>query len=187
VEALLLNRWRMLVDEVRAWMPAQWHPAIAWAGVLGDLPVAQYLARGGVPLPWMRDDPAYRELTRGGGPPASGPLVPLAPAWTSSGGFFRTWADEWRRRVPRRHGTEAGAIADYARLLVAGRAARNDPSGIDGVPARRSLAARLTVLYRRATLDPAAAFIFLALSALDMERLRGELLRRAIFSGLGRG
>jgi len=51
---------------------------------------------------------------------------------------------------------------------------------------RRALAVRLSLLYRRATLDPAVAFIFLALSALDMERLRGELLRRALFPRLGR-
>ena len=28
-------------------MPAEWQAAIAWAGVLIDLPFAQYLARGG--------------------------------------------------------------------------------------------------------------------------------------------
>jgi len=33
-------------------------------------------------------------------------------------------------------------------------------------------------------LDPAAAFIFLALAALDLERLRGELARRAAFPRL---
>jgi hypothetical protein len=44
---------------------------------------------------------------------------------------------------------------------------------------------RLALLYRRATSNPAAAFIFLALCALDMERLRGELLRRAIFPRFG--
>jgi len=37
---------------------------------------------------------------------------------------------------------------------------------------------------RRAMLDPAAAFAYLALIALDLERLRGELLRRAAFPGL---
>jgi hypothetical protein len=49
---------------------------------------------------------------------------------------------------------------------------------------RRALGSRLTHLYRRATLEPAVAFVFLALSALDMERLRGELLRRAIFPSI---
>jgi hypothetical protein len=53
------------------------------------------------------------------------------------------------------------------------------------MPARRALSSRLIALYRRAMLDPAAVFIFLALSALDIERLRGELVRRAIFPGLG--
>jgi hypothetical protein len=39
----------------------------------------------------------------------------------------------------------------------------------------------LSLLLRRATLEPAAAFIHVAISALDLERLRGELLSRALF------
>ena len=187
VEAVLLGHWRALVDELRTWMPAQWHGAIAWAGALIDLPVAQYLARGGNPLPWMRDDPAYREPSRNGAPPTSGPLAPLARTWTNPEGFFRAWTDEWSRRVPQHDGAERSAIADYVRLLVAARAASADSSSDDGTLARRALVLRLSALYRRATLDPAAAFVFLALAALDMERLRGELLRRAIFPRLGRG
>ena len=183
VEAVLLGHWRTLVDEVRVWMPEQWHPAIAWVGTLGDLPVAQYLARGGVPLPWMRDDPTYRELSRNGGPPGSGPLARLAATWTNPEGFFRAWIDEWSLRVPHPDAAEPTAIADYARLLAAGRGAPRDSPVSDGVPARRALTSRLAALYRRAMLDPAAAFVFLALSALDIERLRGELVRRAIFSG----
>jgi hypothetical protein len=54
----------------------------------------------------------------------------------------------------------------------------------DGWPLRRTLQARLTLLFRRAMLDPAAAFAYLALTALDLERLRGELLRRAAFPAL---
>lgn len=186
IESVLLGHWRALVDELRVWMPEQWQAAIIWTGALVDLPGAQYIARGGGPLPWMREDPAYRELSRNGGPPTSGPLAPLARTWTNPEGLFRAWADEWSRRVPRRYGAERNAIADCGRLLVADRAARTDSSGSDGTLARRALVSRLSALYRKATLDPAAAFIFLALSALDMERLRGELLRRAIFPRLGR-
>jgi len=183
VEAVLLGHWRTLVDEVCVWMPEKWHAAISWVGALGDLPVAQYLARGGVPLPWMRDDPVYRELSRSGGPPTSGTLVPLAATWTSPEGFFRAWTEEWSLRVPDLADAEPGAISDYTRLLTAGRAAPLDAPAGDGMPARRALSSRLIALYRRAMLDPAAVFIFLALSALDIERLRGELVRRAIFSG----
>jgi hypothetical protein len=186
VEAVLLGHWRTLVEDVRTWMPEKWHSAISWVGTLGDLPVAQHLARGGVPLPWMRDDVVYRELSRNGGPPASGPLGPLAATWTSPEGFFRAWTEEWWRRVPDPNGSETSAIADYTRLLIAGRVAPMDTRAGDGAPGRRALSSRLIALYRRSTLDPAAAFIFLALSALDIERLRGELVRRAIFPGLGR-
>ena len=59
-----------------------------------------------------------------------------------------------------------------------------DPLAGDGSALRRALHARLSRLFRRATLDPAAAFIFLAISALDFERLRGEILRRVAFPRL---
>jgi len=41
---------------------------------------------------------------------------------------------------------------------------------------------RLSLLWRRAALEPAAAFIHLVLSALELERLRGELLGRRLFA-----
>ena len=47
---------------------------------------------------------------------------------------------------------------------------------------RGSLRAQLSLLLRRATLEPAAAFIHLALCALDLERLRAELLIRYVFA-----
>ena len=90
----------------------------------------------------------------------------------------RSVSREVRRRRARRWRTAR-------RLLLAHRSALADPAINDGVLLRGALVSRLSALYRRAALDPAAAFIFLALSALDMERLRGELLRRAIFPRLG--
>jgi hypothetical protein len=51
-----------------------------------------------------------------------------------------------------------------------------------GTQLRRALQARLSLLMRRATLEPAAAFIHLALNALELERLRGELLGRKLFA-----
>ena len=46
---------------------------------------------------------------------------------------------------------------------------------------KRQLQARLILLLRRTLAEPATAFIYLALSALEFERVRGELLRRAAF------
>jgi hypothetical protein len=83
--------------------------------------------------------------------------------------LLAAWRDEWQRQVP------APARRDPV-LRELGRLLRSS--------SRRELAARLPLLYRRALLEPSAAFVFLALSALDMERLRGELLRRALFPHL---
>jgi hypothetical protein len=186
IEAALVGQWGALVHELREWMPEHWHAAITWAGTLVDLPVVEYLVRGGAVLPWMQDVPLYRELGRNAGtPPAHGLLAPLAIAWAQPEGLFRAWCGELSRRVPRSTWEASATIEDCARLLLAHRSALADPSLGDGILPRGALVSRLSALYRRSTLDPGAALIFLALSALDMERLRGELLRRAIFPRLG--
>ena len=160
IEAALRANGRALAAEVRLWMPARWQPAVDWACTLADLPVAHYLAQGGAPLHWMRDDAAYRDLAH------AAVVIPAHPA-----AVLREWGDEWWRRVPER----TAPLRELARLVQAHRGADAD---------RHALVARLALLYRRAPVDPAAAFVFLALSALDMERLRGELLRRLLFARL---
>jgi hypothetical protein len=51
----------------------------------------------------------------------------------------------------------------------------------EAVPLRRDLEARFVACFRRHPLEPAAAFAWLGLCALDLERLRGELARRLAF------
>ena len=186
IEAALRANRRALVDEVRVWMPAEWQDGVVWAGVFAELPVAQYLARGGAPLPWMRDDPVFRELcTEVPVPGATRPLAALARAWSDPDGFMRVWRAEWQRRIPAGARSDHALLDAFARVVAQHHAALAEPAARDGVLPRRTLASRLALLYRRAISDPAAAFIFLALSALDIERLRGELLRRAIFPRFG--
>jgi hypothetical protein len=59
-------------------------------------------------------------------------------------------------------------------------AMRAAPPG-DATPLVRALRERLDSLYRRAVLEPTAAFVYLAATALDLARLRGEIMRRALF------
>jgi hypothetical protein len=154
IEERLRDRMLALVHEVRGWMPMRWQPAIDWAAVLLDLPPALYLARGNPALPWMSNDASYRMLGR--------------EPWVVQGGAseaLRSWRAEWIRRMPR-EGRNDLVLRKLGHLLT------TEP--------RRSLEPALVHLYRRATLEPAAAFVFLALSALDIERLRGELLLRAL-------
>ncbi len=187
IELALRAHWRALVAEVAAWMPAAWQAPMAWCAVLADLPVLQHLARGGEPGAWMHDDPDYRALCAA--PPndrraglAAGKFGALASAWPAPELLGRTWLTEWRRRLPERPGDGRDTLDQLvATLLQHGTAFAGAPPG-PGALLRRSLQARLALLLRRATLEPAAAFIHIALCALDLERLRGELLSRLLFA-----
>jgi hypothetical protein len=182
------ERWRECVGEVASWMPDDWQRAVAWCAVLTDLPVCAHLARGGAPAAWMVDDAIYRDLcvcepAGSGVAPPGGALAPLAPAWAESDRIGRAWQREWQRRVPR-GALDATLLQELVRAIAAHLAEFRNTAARDGWTLRRALAARLTLLFRRAMLDPAAAFIYLALIAQDAERLRGELVRRAALPGL---
>jgi hypothetical protein len=189
IEPALRERWRTLVAEIASWMPEEWQHAVRWCATLADLPVFQHLARGGAALPWMRDDPVYREMCEResagfGMAPVSGPLAPLADAWRDPDRIGTLWLAEWRRRTPQREGDGHTVQDAVGRVLAAHLSALRDSSLRSSTALRRTLQARLETLFRRAMLDPAAAFAFLALAFLDLERFRGEVLRRAAFPGL---
>ncbi len=186
IEAVLRAHWRALVAEVAAWMPIAWQAALAWCAVLPDLPVLQDLARGDEPAAWMLDDPDYRALcvvppTERAAAVAAGKFGALAGAWSAPRSLARAWYAEWERLLPQRPGRSDNSLSQVvAALREHGAAFAAAPAG-QGWLLRRSLQARLSLLLRRATLEPAAAFIHVALCALDFERLRGELLGRALF------
>jgi len=189
IERVLRGHWRDLVAEVTAWMPDEWQPGVRWCAVLIDLPLLQHLARGGAVPPWTHDDPVYDELAERESAGfratlAKGALAPLAAAWTDPDRIGDLWLAEWRRRIPGSQHADNAIMDEAGRALGAHLAAFRDRMVRDGWPLRRTLQARLSLLFRRAMVDPSAAFIFLALSALDLERLRGEILRRAIFPSM---
>lgn len=186
VEARLRGHWRALVDELVAWMPAPWRPALAWCAALADLAPLQHLARGAPPADWMRDDEAWRELCAA--PPnerpavlAAGPLAALAVAWPVPQSLADAWLAEWRRRLPGAPGEAGDTLGLVVRTLLDHRRDFAGAAAGQGWLLRHALRARLALLLRRATLEPAAACIHLALCALDFERLRAELLRRVAF------
>jgi hypothetical protein len=184
IEAALVSRRRALVAEVAQWMPSAWQRAVEWAGIVADLPVLEHISRGGEVLPWMRDDLLYGDLCADSvRRPVAGPFLALAVGWGRPDGLFPAWRVEWMRRIPSA-AANSNLFGELARLLASQRALPG-PVSEDTAARRGSLPARLALLFRRATGDPAAAFIFLALSALDLERLRGELLRRAVFPTFG--
>lgn len=186
IEALLRAHWRAAVTEVAGWMPAAWQGAVRWCAVWPDLPVLQHLARGGAPAAWMDRDPAYDALCAAPAAEraaaiAAGPLGPLARAWSAPESIARAWHAEWERRLPQPPGGADDSLRQVADALREHGAAFAAAAPGPGWLLRRSLQARLSLLLRRATLEPAAAFAHVALCALDLERLRGELLSRVLF------
>jgi hypothetical protein len=189
IESALRAHWQALVDEVEAWMPALWQPAVAWCAVLPDLAPLQHLARGEPPPRWMTEDARWQALCRTEAPArpgalAHGPWAALAPAFSAPRGLGEAWLAEWRRRLPSSGdaGGDAGrALAELARVALDHQGAFAVAAPDRGWLLRSALRARLALLLRRAGLGPAAVFVHLALCALDLERLRAELLRRTLF------
>lgn len=196
IEQSLRRHWRERVAELATWMPLAWAAAIEWCAVLADLPAFQHLARAGAPLPWMAADARLRVLldgavgadggSSGKGEPSEAQAMRavLAGARADPQGLLRLWRAEWRHRLPP---AAASRVIDtqLVPLLAQHASAFAAPQAVDGWALRRRLQSRLVLLLRRSLVEPVTAFAYLALSALECERLRGELVRRAAFPRSG--
>jgi hypothetical protein len=183
VEARLRRQWRALVDEVASWMPDAWRGAVLWCAVVPDLAVLAHAARNGPRWSWMDDDALYRDLAFVA-PSATSPFAPLAGAWSAPETLGAAWHREFRGRVPP---AEAGPLPELERSIAKHLAAFAESDVDDGTALRRRFDESLAALFRRAVLTPAAAFAFLAMALVDLERLRGEILRRVVFPRRGLG
>ena len=183
MELAMRAHWRERVAAIAAWMPAEWHASIEWCALLVDLPVLQHLARGGAVPHWLSGDPLRATWGDDRARREPGPAALLASASLDPDRIASLWRAEWDRRLPVPR-ERTLLLRETVHLLAEHAIAFRGPPPSDGWALRRALHARLARLFRRATLDPAAAFIVLALSALDFERLRGEILRRVAFPRL---
>jgi hypothetical protein len=178
IEAGLRGHWRAHVTEIAGWLPRPWQAAVAWCAWLPALPALQHVARGGVAPAWLGEEwPAGA----GAGLHTNAAAVDLLRQAKPAPTVGSIWVEHWRALLPAHERARAGALAQLVLTLQAhGAVFASAPAG-QGWPQRAALRVRLLRLYRNATLAPAAIFIHLALAALDVERLRAELLRRAWF------
>ena len=187
IERALRDDWRANVAAASRWVPDPWSPAVAWAAWLPYLDALASLAGDEPALPWMRtdavlstialDDVSARQLAI-----AAAPFGVLADS-KSPAAIRARWFDHWTELQPRVTDEEAAGLA----LIVAGvrrylaatrlpRAGRNKRRD-----ARAQLDALATALAHRHAEQPVAVFAYLSLVALDLQRLRDGLLRRALF------
>lgn len=190
IEARLREAWRAHVGEVAAWAPRPWQAAVRWCAYLTDLPVLSHLVDGGRPLPWMVLDPVFKSLADAA--PAARverlrefDLEVLAasaiPTSRPRGTMYAAWLENWRALWPACSNRDR---ASMEQLVSVASDALHSVAAAETVATsdllRRRVAKRIESLFRSASGGPAAMFHHLALTALDVERLRGGLLRRRL-------
>jgi hypothetical protein len=183
VERVLRAGWRDYVAEVAGWCLEDWRPVILWTAPLPDLPAIDALLRGEAPS-WAQQDSllaAFSDRDRGSALRTS-PLAVLLPEPSREKTLAARWYAHWRELLPHR-GDERRALIKLAEDVKT-HVERLDQVGPQEASAshRHALAQAITRLFRRHGGTPIAVFCHLALVALDLERLRGGLVRRALFA-----
>lgn len=170
IERTLRQRWRQAVAELAGWMPAEWQQAVRCTAGLIDLPARAHLARGGEMQRWMADDPGVAgEAASNAGRDSQQPPTDR-----------RQWLEAWRQRWPAGDEDEKEALARLAASLARHLEALPLLPPAAAREARRALRQAAALSFRRLAFRPGAAFAYLLLLALDLERLRAELVLRAV-------
>jgi len=202
VELRLRTELRASIAEVAGWVAGEWQRALAWTVHLVDLPAVTRLARGEPPAPWMRRDPVLQQYAEADADARraalrNGPLAPVvlaieaqlaegigkhaAPVKELGARALEVWLAEWRDRWPDRDGDDAAALEELASLVLRHLPRFLDVGSEDAWAMRRGLEAQIAARFRRHAFTPVAGFAYAALVALDIEKLRAQLVTRAAF------
>jgi hypothetical protein len=184
LEAVLRREAERAVREVGVWLPPNWRPAVLWLAFLPVLPLLDAALRG-EPLPeWAADEPVLAPLV--GLEPAARAAVlvnsPAAPLVPPRGDEASTvadlWVAEWVRRLPGGVGgnREIGDLIEAVRRAAAGATLAHQEQ-----PTRTAIDRILARAFRAGAGTALAAIAHLGLLFVDLERLRGGILRRALF------
>ncbi len=184
VERVLRREAGNYAGEVAAWAPRRWRPAIAWIAVLPLLPLAERSDEGAsLPL-WASEDAALGALAAAGteaADPVVRGLARLRGDGAAPAEIGRRWLRRWRALWPQ--GDSAGA--DLGRLVSetgrAHAAAGGRQEATRGPAFRGDLGRTLTRFFRSHVASPVALVCHVGLVLIDLERLRGGLVRRNLF------
>jgi hypothetical protein len=185
IELTLRQKYRLHVDEVVNWVPASWRKPLCWIKRLAELPILQYLAAGNKPLDWMvldvdlgnftSDDPAARlQAMREAGCSA------LVEAWLRDGYMLEGWIREWNRVRPKSKITDTGFThleKQIHQLIHTQLHQQSDILLTDYENAFNTFRR----LFRRYAFQPAGVCAYLAIVAIDLHRIRGDLMQRLHF------
>jgi hypothetical protein len=207
IELAFRQQLRTRIGEVADWSPLAWREALSYTRHLVDLPAVLHLLGDEAPPRWIAADPALARYALASSSQrraalAAGPLGSLLAAHAHDSdprrssetlarglrrlragaalhGLLAAWLAEWRRRWPRTGADERASLDRVVDLVRAHLLRFASLPADDTAGARQALGARLATAVRRNVAQPAALFAYLALFAIDLERLRGEFVLRA--------
>jgi hypothetical protein len=179
--------FRAETEAAARWVPEGWRAAVRWVQWLpGLLVIGLALRSGGLP-DWVARDPGLASLLGPQGEleraalDAAG-LRPCVEAIVAGGDLTEAWLEGWRSRCPPVGGTArrsldrmAATLLDHRREFLAAAPERT-------WHLRRELDHRLRHLFHVFLRQPAGLFVYLALVALGLERLRAALVSRTLFA-----
>lgn len=182
IEHLLRRHYRDYVDEVAHWLPTCWIGTIQLIKRIPDLPALQHLMTGETIPAWMLDDPelstfASENLGTRMEAIQNSELAWLAEGWQQDHALVDTWLDYWRSKWPRAPRL-TGGLDHLARLMQEHIHAQQESAAGDQ---RATLIRKFTAVLRRYSFQPAAAVAHLGLVAMDLEKLRGDLVSRQLY------
>ncbi len=187
IELALRQKFRSHVDEVANWLPQPWRAAVQWTRCLPDLPALQHLLGGGVPAAWMRRDPLLASFIDADAmlhlrTQHAADCTRLAEQTAQDETLLQGWLRHWHELQPKTTFADARFKQSMKHLQTLLHAQLSPQRDATTPMLREALAHRLSTAFRRYSFQPASACAYLALTAFDLERLRGDLVQRALFS-----
>ena len=186
LETVLLKLYRDYIDDIASWVPRGWQKSVEWTTSLSYLPALLHLIKGNTAQAWMLQDPMLKPFTAIHHDQRNAALLqsdyaPMVHAYHEGMPLLAAWTVRWQFLWPAPGASERASLQQLQTLLQQHLAsfARETPES--AWRQRQQLAARLGTLFRAFRYQPAAVFCHLLLVALDVERLRGDILQRRLF------
>jgi len=186
IERVLREIWRRYVAEVAGWVPAGWRQAVLWTALVPDLPIIAAVLRADATVAWIQQDPVFAKFAdpdprKRDATLTASPFARLLAVSESDETLAARWFAHWRSLWPHRRGGERELLEIAVTISAHVERLRRAGALETSAPHRRDLALKLARMFRRRSGTP-AVFCHLALVAIDLERLRGGLLRRLLFN-----
>jgi hypothetical protein len=176
LERSLRAHWLQYTDRVASWHAHRWQPWVRWLRWLPSLSLLAFLAQSERVPEWLKADPVCADLAAIARQERPGKLRGTAlavfePALDGHVPIATLWRQHWKSLTP-------AVSVESGRLL----AALDEALDRHTDRLRMELARRLQNLFRAGAGTVVATACYLGLLLLDLERLRGAIAVRQVFS-----